>query len=947
MRPLLRGAFSALLVVFGVLVFTGAASAYNYTSNSTNDIYTFTYNETFTINATTTAAQGGQFLIVAGGGGGGGGQNTGGAGGGAGGYMLNTSANFTAGAYTIVVGYGGINGTYASTDGGNGGTSSFAGFSKTGGGGGAKGLSPSRAGVAGGSGGGGAYTGAGGAKTNGEGNNGGAGSSTSSAIGSGGGGGANAVGGAGSGTNGGSGGGGNTTSINGSSVCYAGGGGGSFDTTGAGTAGTATCGGGNGATTSVGGGNGTLGTGAGGGGGANLNAANKIAGKGGSGVVILSLPKAAASTPFSITATDLYDATTIAAFNATVTLNGSSTTYSTTNGTINLNYSINATYPVNVTVFQQHYFSNTTLNYNATPLAVVLKPFIFANATYVSNPIDVSSVLNFTPVWYVTTPVNTSVGFNFTCDAEDPTPSWTGNATNNTVTLCPVAGSQFEYMVTMTTTYNRTTPRVLNLSVSFLLGTFTITAVDGTNGSAITSFNATTNGSTVVTTNGTITIANVTRGSIQNITGRSLYYSDYVNDSYNTSANLVIAFARLVPLNASNVSYLQGYNFTAINWTNPNASIVSGWRVYLDGVRVANLSADAVGYNFTPLATNTSFTFTIEDFTPVGGAANYSFVAATLYDAAPNVTRVFPVDADVAIDENSTTQFTITASSPSSASLFVNWLLNGVAQFWEWITSGGSSTLNFSTNYTSSGLYNVTANVTDLYNVSAAVTWNVTVVDTYPAPAEPYALLPVGGEFEYEIPLFCAIDYQPVRPARFDFVESINGSSYVDMNVSVADGLVVFDTRPYAYGTNFTFGCRITTPSGVSNYTYSSTFTRTNKNHFYLFAIDKNEAYDALVPYTLGYLFEGDNSLNVSLYVGFVDCNGDGVWDYTFNYRDSAVTRARETFACVNARGRFQTVIGMTLFKNNSASWDGIGCSGLSSDETICAVYKTYEVTVQ
>ena len=132
--------------------------------------HTFNTSGTFTVPSGVSLAV--NYLIVAGGGSGGGGTSLGG-GGGAGGYLAG-STTLTAGAYSIVIGAGGVVNNGVHRDGGaNGANTTALGLTAIGGG---RGGGDDRGGNSGGSGGGGCDSGAGGgAGTSGQGNSGGGG----------------------------------------------------------------------------------------------------------------------------------------------------------------------------------------------------------------------------------------------------------------------------------------------------------------------------------------------------------------------------------------------------------------------------------------------------------------------------------------------------------------------------------------------------------------------------------------------------------------------------------------------------------------------------------------------------------------------------------------------------------------------------------------------------
>ena len=298
------------------------AGSFTYTVYATGGTVIGSYRiHTFTSGGSITFDTGGnvEVLVVAGGGGGGGGfQSPGGGGGGAGGLIYSAAYSVTAGqAITVTVGAGGAGGigdtpspSYVRAASGS--NSVFGTLTATGGGGG--GVYNGIPGQDGGSGGGGSYGSAPGSGIAGQGNNGGV-SVTEPSQNSGGGGGAGAVGGTPSSvikTVSGLGGVGLSYSISGTPAYYAGGGsagqGYSNDTEnpnpktpgslgGGGT-------GGRNVNPDLAGGNGSANTGGGGGGAGGIisNQVTASGGSGGSGIVIVRYPIAAALTVPTITA---------------------------------------------------------------------------------------------------------------------------------------------------------------------------------------------------------------------------------------------------------------------------------------------------------------------------------------------------------------------------------------------------------------------------------------------------------------------------------------------------------------------------------------------------------------------------------------------------------------------------------------------------------------------
>jgi len=245
----------------------GIAPALTADANGT-DVVSFIYQGTkYLGSAKLNFGTGASVSVLAVGGGGGGS-----GGGGGGGGVVTATTPVEIGTYSIVVGAGGLNGQH------QGEVSTAFSLIAVGGG---YGSDYNGTGGSGGSGGGGAASGGdGGPHTTGQGFDGGIGAGSGGTRGGGGGGGAGGKGDDASANTGGNGGAGYTSGISGSSVCYAGGGGGSGSL----NPGTATCGGGSSTTGS--GNDATANTGGGGGGSYN----GPVAGKGGSGIVIISYP---------------------------------------------------------------------------------------------------------------------------------------------------------------------------------------------------------------------------------------------------------------------------------------------------------------------------------------------------------------------------------------------------------------------------------------------------------------------------------------------------------------------------------------------------------------------------------------------------------------------------------------------------------------------------------
>lgn len=307
------------------------------------------------------------------------------------------------------------------------------------------------------------------------------------------------------------------------------------------------------------------------------------------------------------------------------------------------------------------------------------------------------------------------------------------------------------------------------------------------------------------------------------------------------------------------------------------------------------------------------------------------------------ITPIYPTTSRVNLSENTTVDFTVQINQAANATTNVTWWKNAVLQFSEFVTGTAESVWSWVIGYQDSGEYNITVNAsTDSFY------WNVTVEDSFPVPDAPLALISTGGQFEYSIPLFCKIDFNPVAPYHFEFVYGVNNTTAATaMNINDSDGFVPFDISNDAYGSTYVFGCRVVSPSGTGNYTYSASFRKVNRNNFYLFRPKGQNTYVHGVPYDLGYVAELENDVGATITATLADCNGDGLWDYSWDLSDENATSSRENFACINTQGKVDTTIAMVIKKDNSFEWDALGCRDIKSSEKYCVIYKTYELTVQ
>jgi hypothetical protein len=370
--------------------------------------------------------------------------------------------------------------------------------------------------------------------------------------------------------------------------------------------------------------------------------------------------------------------------------------------------------------------------------------------------------------------------------------------------------------------------------------------------------------------------------------------------TYNVSNQTIVGTPIVGISNLSVVSY--GKEWVFINWSNPTTSY-NTTEGNIDGGYVFNQSVNQ--YNFTGLSPNTAYNFSFHTWSTSGVRNNTAVwvVQTTLANTAPVIVSFTPSDTTPSVDENTTTTFNVTATD-DDGTVWYRWLLDGVVQAF-------TQAWDFVTGYTSSGTYNVTVIVNDTYNATNSTSWTVTVLDIYPEPEDPY--LNVHGEdFKYNIPVTCIAEYESLTN-YYSLDYSVNGGSWTNALTNNTECYYTLDITSYDYGTNFSFRARTSNEAGESNYTTTNNYTKVNKNLFYMYDPNGAAPKYSFIPYELALIADFANNDSIYIAHTFMDCNGDGFYDYSFDYNETAPstlpTKVKQEFTCVNYAGTVEHVV--------------------------------------
>jgi len=451
------------------------------------------------------------------------------------------------------------------------------------------------------------------------------------------------------------------------------------------------------------------------------------------------------------------------------------------------------------------------------------------------------------------------------------------------------------------------------------------------NGSLIRTSNFTpTNGS--VAFSDVLNKGNYTKGSTLNVT---VWATDGYYTTANNSLQVTIGGIRPNPISNLNCGAL---NKTSVqcNWTNP--ATFANTTIYENGSIITVVGNTTTTYTINSLSPDKTYNYSFITQSSDGTYGNTtSTVASTLHNYAPNITNYTPSNTTPTYDEGTNQTFSVTASDDDSNPL-IQWfkdnILQTIGNAWTWVIGKNEQ-----------GNHVVTANVTDVYNATTSESWNVTVLDTYPAPNPP-VFTPNGGRFRTYLPVKCMSTNSYSAVDHYDIRLSVNGGSYQDVSLGNKMGFLQFDITQYNYGTTFNFNCTAVGDSGNASST-SATFTRDYINEFYATTTQNSLDFSSKTPYTFGLYYDIQNpNKNITVEYAYADCNGDGQYDYIYNFTSENPSRIKKRFICVFPQGQDNFEIGVYLEKTSSDSWAGSGCSTDYDYSNTCLVKKQYHLTV-
>ncbi|MBI2130986.1 hypothetical protein HYU10_04415, partial [Candidatus Woesearchaeota archaeon] len=149
-----------------------------------------------------------------------------------------------------------------------------------------------------------------------------------------------------------------------------------------------------------------------------------------------------------------------------------------------------------------------------------------------------------------------------------------------------------------------------------------------------------------------------------------------------------------------------------------------------DSVPLLNTTSASASINITDLALGKTYYWAVVAF---DGGLNSTMSEIRQYNTTPNlapvITSSFPAAANVLMQETQTQPFNITKTDAENNIINTTWYLDNAAVAYE------ADAFTFTTDLQSAGSRNVTIIVTDAFNATARVTWDVNVTNFNLAPA--------------------------------------------------------------------------------------------------------------------------------------------------------------------------------------------------------------------
>lgn len=219
----------------------------------------------------------------------------------------------------------------------------------------------------------------------------------------------------------------------------------------------------------------------------------------------------------------------------------------------------------------------------------------------------------------------------------------------------------------------------------------------------------------------------------------------------------------------------------------------------------------------------------------------------------------------------------------------------------------------------------------------------VTVSEAYYPPGNITRITPSGGYRDHVIPVYCYLnDYGTIPSYNLIYTLKANYNGISEIIGLGANNKALFDMTKINYTQNVSFTCNAYDGLTYTNNYTSQNVTRQHETKIIMFGDGSNEVMKADTPYTKGLLADFNNEAGINIISSFADCNGDGFYDYYWDYSGQNINQTKEYFKCYNRNGIINHKIGVYINKTNSNS---LICG--AKNTTTCKIERTYGVLVK
>jgi len=247
------------------------------------------------------------------------------------------------------------------------------------------------------------------------------------------------------------------------------------------------------------------------------------------------------------------------------------------------------------------------------------------------------------------------------------------------------------------------------------------------------------------------------------------------------------------------------------------------------------------------------------------------------------------------------------------------------------------------------GLWSFRCKADDMLDDLYSQQTDIDSVEVEHVPIEPNnitSIKPLKGSYDSFLPLRCSPVTDPnTDSVYYDFSVEYNlknGTRIVKNIYNHTKHKYQFYTGNIIEQENLTIGCRANDGELYNDWYYENTTIKIQRNYKVLLLPMTLKSTNRIfqdIPFNV--VCDLTNINNTVIEYAYANCNGDGQWDYLFNYEDKQRIKTVNTFSCYYENAGTKEVTAGCVYTrvNESIEWDENICIG---DSDMCKSQRTY-----